>query len=63
MYKKTQFPEMMNTEQAARYIGIDTGTLRKWARNGDIPAHKVGPKLWRFFKSELAERKEMNENI
>lgn len=48
MYKKTQFPEMMNTEQAARYIGIDTGTLRKWARNGDIPAHKVGPKLWRF---------------
>lgn len=25
MYKKTQFPEMMNTEQAARYIGIDTG--------------------------------------
>ena len=58
MYKKTQFPEMMNTEQAARYIGIDTGTLRKWARNGDIPAHKVGPKLWRFFKSELAERME-----
>ncbi|MFQ7797160.1 MAG: helix-turn-helix domain-containing protein, partial [[Eubacterium] siraeum] len=57
------FPEMMNTEQAARYIGIDTGTLRKWARNGDIPAHKVGPKLWRFFKSELAERMEMNENI
>lgn len=64
MYKKTQFPEMMNTEQAARYIGIDTGTLRKWARNGDIPAHKVGPKLWRFFKSELAERMEIiNENI
>lgn len=26
MNKKIQFPEMMNTEQAARYIGIDTGT-------------------------------------
>lgn len=42
-------------DEAADYLGIKTGTLRKWIREEKgVPAHKIG-KLWKFKKSELDE--------
>ena len=60
MPKAVRFPELMNTTQAAEFLGVDVYTLRKWARDGSVRAYKVGPKLWRFQKSELLsiEKKE-----
>lgn len=46
-------PVFMETEYAALLLGITTVTLRRMARAGEIPAKKVGPKIWRFEKSAL----------
>lgn len=45
----------INIDEAAKYLGIKTVTLRTWIKKKpDIPAHRVG-KLWRFKRSELDE--------
>lgn len=38
--------------EAARYLGVSTETIRNWIKKTDIPAHKIG-KLWKFKQSEL----------
>lgn len=53
MAETVRFPELMNATQAAEFLGVDVYTLRRWARDGSVRAYKVGPKLWRFQKSEL----------
>lgn len=41
-------------DEAARYLGIKTITLRNWIKKNMVPAHKVG-KMWKFKRSELDE--------
>lgn len=48
-------PQIMETEYAALLLGLNPDTLRKMARRGDIPAKKIGPRLWRFEKKALME--------
>lgn len=43
----------ISLEDAAEYLNIKPGTLRKWLKkNEDIPAHQIG-RLWKFKRSEL----------
>lgn len=45
----------ISLEDAAEYLDIKPGTLRKWLKKKeDMPAHQIG-KLWKFKKSELEE--------
>ncbi len=46
----------ISLEDAAKYIGIRSVTLRGWIKNSsnEVPAHKVG-RLWKFKRSELDE--------
>ena len=46
-------PQFMTAEYAALLLGITVVTLRRMARDGEIPAKKTGPRLWRFEKSAL----------
>ena len=46
-------PQLMETDYAALLLGIAPDTLRRMARRGDVPAKRLGRKLWRFEKSEL----------
>ena len=46
------YPEIMTPEQAAEMLQIKTSHVQKLARNGGIPAKKVGH-LWRFNREEL----------
>ncbi len=32
----------LTTDEAARYLRVNVGTLRRWAREGAIPAAKLG---------------------
>lgn len=34
--------EWLNTEEAARYLGLSVGSLRNMASNGQIPYYKLG---------------------
>ena len=46
---------ILTIEQAAEFLGIGhIATLRKLARNGEIPAAKIG-KSWRFIRVDLEE--------
>ncbi len=46
-------PELMETEYAALILGLCPDTLRRMARRGDVPAIRMGPRLWRFEKNAL----------
>ena len=45
----------ISIDEAAKYLGIKTVTLRNWIKKKpDLPAHRIG-KLWKFKRSELDE--------
>ncbi|OBY30479.1 hypothetical protein ACT18_17700 [Mycolicibacter kumamotonensis] len=46
--------KMPNTKQAAELLGVSEATLRKWVRDGMIPAVRIGKKLLRFDPKDLA---------
>ena len=46
--------EVMNVEQAARYLGVSPDTLYKYLSEGKVPAFKLGNR-WRF-KKDLLDR-------
>jgi excisionase family DNA binding protein len=44
--------EVMNVEQAARYLGVSPDTLYKYLSEGRVPAFKLGNR-WRLKKTTL----------
>ena len=46
--------EVLNSEEAARFLRIHVKTTLRLARQGKIPGCKVGGE-WRFLRSELTE--------
>lgn len=49
---KEAYPPIMTTEEAAEYLQLHPLTVRRLAREGEIPALKVG-RLWRVKKALL----------
>lgn len=41
-------------EEAALFLNIKPVTLRKWIKDKNVPAYKIG-KQWKFKQSELEE--------
>jgi len=48
------FERVLNTEEAATLLQIHPKTLQKMAREGSVPAFRIGD-LWRFRASALDE--------
>ena len=48
------FEPTLNSEQAAALLQIHPKTIQRMARQGRIPAHRIGD-LWRFRASALDE--------
>jgi len=46
----------LTTEEAARYLKVNVGTLRRWAREGVIPVAKLGNRGGFRFKREDLDR-------
>lgn len=47
---------LLNSDEAAQLLKMDSRTLLRWARLGQVPAHPMGEgkrKLWRFLEHEL----------
>ena len=51
---KNDFPEIMTIAQVAEYLGLHELTVRRLAREGAIPALKLG-RQWRVKKDLLAK--------
>jgi excisionase family DNA binding protein len=49
-------PNWLTTTEAARYLRVNVGTLRRWAREGAIPAAKLGNRGGFRFKREDLDR-------
>ncbi|WP_368573830.1 helix-turn-helix domain-containing protein [Mycolicibacterium porcinum] len=45
--------DMLTTAQAAKLLGVSQDSIRRYARDGLIPAHKVGKRLLRFRRDDL----------
>ncbi|BBX36594.1 excisionase family DNA binding domain-containing protein [Mycolicibacterium mageritense DSM 44476 = CIP 104973] len=45
--------DMLTTAQAAKLLGVSQNSIRRYARDGLIPAHKVGKRLLRFRREDL----------
>jgi excisionase family DNA binding protein len=52
--RTTMATDIMTSEQAAEYLQIGIVTLKKKAREGSIPAAKIG-RAWRFRRKDLEE--------
>jgi predicted site-specific integrase-resolvase len=49
---------LLDAHEAAQVLRMDSRTLVRWARLGQVPAHPMGEgrrKLWRFLEHELVE--------
>jgi len=44
--------DLMTVEELAEYLRVKTSTVYDWAKNGKIPAAKIG-RLWRFDRGEV----------
>ena len=43
---------LMTVEEVAAYLRVKPSTVYKWAKDGRVPAAKVG-RLWRFDREEI----------
>jgi predicted DNA-binding transcriptional regulator AlpA len=49
---------LLDAREAAAILRMDSRTLVRWARLGQVPSHPMGEgrrKLWRFLEHELIE--------
>jgi excisionase family DNA binding protein len=45
---------LLNVNQAAQFLGVNVGTIRRWARSKVLPGLKVGIRGdWRFTQGDL----------
>lgn len=45
---------LLNVIQAAKFLGVNPGTIRRWARTKALPGLKVGIRGdWRFTEDDL----------
>jgi len=44
----------ISIEDAGLFLNVKPVTLRKWIKDKNVPAHKIG-KQWKFKRSELEE--------
>ena len=51
-----QQPTWLTTEEAAQYLRVHQETVRRWAREGVIPAAKLGNRGGFRFKREDSDR-------
>jgi len=58
-------PQLLDAREAAQVLRMDSRTLVRWARLGQVPAHPLGEgkrKLWRFLEHELIAWVETRES-
>ena len=48
--------EWLRTPEAAKYLGVHIETMRRWARDAEIPAAKLGNRGGFRFKREDLDR-------
>ncbi|MPZ53907.1 MAG: helix-turn-helix domain-containing protein [Acidimicrobiia bacterium] len=51
-----EIPEILDTSQVAELLGMNIQMVRRYAREGRIPAYKLpGGRTFKFFREEVIE--------
>jgi excisionase family DNA binding protein len=48
-----EYPDILNSKEVMEILGISKNTLYELIKNGNIPAIRLGKKLWRIHKESL----------
>jgi putative resolvase len=54
MTPKPDAPEAVSIRRAAALLGVHEDTVRRWVKAGLVEASRIGPKLLRIPRSEIA---------
>lgn len=54
MSPRDQAPEAISLQRAARLLDVHEDTLKRWCKRGKIELIRVGPRLLRVPRSEIA---------
>ncbi len=48
--------EIMTTEEVAKYLKVNVGSIRRWTREGKLKGRKLGDRGdYRYFKKDVLE--------
>ena len=54
--EQDQYPQILDTAHVAELLGMNIQMVRKYAREGRIPAYRLpGGRSFRFFRDEIFE--------
>ena len=45
----------LNPQEISDLLRVSVQTVRRWIKEGSLPAYKVGPRMWRIRKTDLDE--------
>lgn len=51
IYDARQLPAFLTPKEFGALLGVCPKTVQKMCRMGELPAYKVGPRLWRIDKN------------
>lgn len=51
IYDARQLPAFLTPQEYAELMGLHPKTVQRMCRMGELPAYKVGPRLWRIDKN------------
>jgi len=50
------YPAILDTALVAQMLGVSVDTVRRWTREGKLPAHRLpGTRSYRYFTDEVLE--------
>ena len=51
----TEEQSFLNPQEISGLLRVSVQTVRRWIKEGSLPAYKVGPRMWRIRKTDLDE--------
>ncbi|MDY6876005.1 MAG: helix-turn-helix domain-containing protein [Chloroflexota bacterium] len=49
----TEEQSYLNPQEVSDLLRVSVQTVRRWIKEGSLPAYKVGPRIWRIRKIDL----------
>lgn len=57
----TALDAYLTVNEVAAALRVSAETVRRMARQGDLPAIRIGPRMWRFSERAVAEWQERQQ--
>jgi excisionase family DNA binding protein len=58
-----EIQHFLTPQGVSELLQVSVQTVRRWIKDEDLPAYKVGPRMWRIRKTDLDEWLEQQRSI